>query len=148
MAHLRQCTISLNSATAPISIPESFGGSKSLQQSGSSLPVGASVAILKGLIETVLRSGGGLQRVRANLYAALMYFMQTAPETQETKEKGVVLNLSQVLYSFICFVEAKKDQFFRAQKSWRYHTSCKQFPYLRWQCSLIPNPLSDKMFVT
>ena len=107
MAHLRQCTISLNSATTPISIPEGFGGSKSLQQSGSSLPVGASVAILKGLIETVLRSGGGLQRVRANLYAALMYFMQTAPETQETKEKGVVINLSQVLYSFICFVEAK-----------------------------------------
>ena len=108
MAHLRQCTISLNSTTTPISIPESFGGSKSLQQSGSSLPVGASVAILKGLIETVLRSGGGLQRVRANLYAALMYFMQTAPETQETKEKGVVLILAQVLYSFICFVEAQR----------------------------------------
>ena len=107
MAHLRQCTISLNSVTTPISIPESFGGGKSLQQSGSSLPVGASVAILKGLIETVLRSGGGLQRVRANLYAALMYFMQTAPETQETKEKGALLNRAQVLYSFICFVEAK-----------------------------------------
>ena len=69
-------------------LSDSSVGSRSLQQAGASLPVGASVAILKGLIETVLRSGGALQRVRANLYAALLYFMQTAPETQQTKGRG------------------------------------------------------------
>lgn len=93
MAHLRQCTISLNSDITPMPLSDSSVGSRSLQQAGASLPVGASVAILKGLIETVLRSGGALQRVRANLYAALLYFMQTAPETQQTKERGVMENV-------------------------------------------------------
>ena len=90
MAHLRQCTISMDSLTTPIPVLDGTGGSRALHQAGSSLPVGPSVAILKGLIETVLRSGGGLQRVRANLYAALLYFMQTAPEAQQTKDRGTV----------------------------------------------------------
>ena len=88
MAHLRQCTISLNSSATPTPVLDGTGGGRPLHQAGGSLPVGPSVAILKGLIETVLRSGGGLQRVRANLYAALLYFMQTAPESEQTKERG------------------------------------------------------------
>ena len=96
LAHLRQCTISVDSSSATsLPILDGTGGSRPLHQvaSGSSLPVGPSVAILKGLIETVLRSGGGLQRVRANLYAALLYFMQTAPESQQTKERGTQLKM-------------------------------------------------------
>lgn len=88
MAHLRQCTISTDLSATPAPGVDSEQGGRSVPQAGGSLPVGPSVAILKGLIETVLRSGGGLQRVRANLYAALLYFMQTAPESQETKERG------------------------------------------------------------
>ena len=87
MAHLRQCTISTDAATS-VPVVDGVGGDRPVPQAGASLPVGPSVAILKGLIETVLRSGGGQQRVRANLYAALLYFMQTAPESQQTKERG------------------------------------------------------------
>ena len=105
MAHLRQCAISMNPSTAPISVLDGTGAGRSLHHGGGSLPVGPSVAILKGLIETVLRSGGGLQRVRANLYAALLYFMQTAPETQQTKERGTTvycaLTDTLVLYRFL-----------------------------------------------
>ena len=98
MAHLRQCTISLDSLTTPIPVLDGTGGGRAaLHQAGSSLPVGPSVAILKGLIETVLRSGGGLQRVRANLYAALLYFMQTAPEAQQTKDRGTVFTVYFIL---------------------------------------------------
>ena len=87
MAHLRQSTISTNpSATHPV--VNGTGGSQHLPEASGSLPVGPSIAILKGLIETVLHSGGGLQRVRANLYAALLFFMQTAPEPHQTKERG------------------------------------------------------------
>ena len=87
MAHLRQSTISSNPlATQPV--VDGVAGGRPLPEAGASLPVGPSIAILKGLIETVLRSGGGLQRVRANLYAAMLYFMQTAPESQQTKERG------------------------------------------------------------
>lgn len=87
MAHLRQTTISSNpSTTHPV--VDGVAGGRPLPEAGGSLPVGPSIAILKGLIETVLRSGGGLQRVRANLYAAMLYFMQTAPESQQTKERG------------------------------------------------------------
>lgn len=78
-----------------------------MPQAGSSLPVGPSVAILKGLIETVLRSGGGLQRVRANLYAALLYFMQTAPESEQTKERGYLWFSFFVLFVFLFFKESK-----------------------------------------
>ena len=88
MAHLRQCSISTNLSDTPIPDVDGIGGGRPLPQASSSLPVGPSVAILKGLIETVLRSGGGLQRVRANLYAALLYFMQIAPESQQTKQRG------------------------------------------------------------
>ncbi len=88
MAHLRQCTISTDPSATPIPVVDGVGGSRPIPQAGGSLPLGPSVAILKGLIETVLRSGGGLQRVRANVYAALLYFMQTAPESQQTKERG------------------------------------------------------------
>ena len=83
MAHLRQSTISTNPSATHT------GGSQHLPEAGGSLPVGPSIAILKGLIETVLHSGGGLQRVRANLYAALLFFMQTAPEPPQTKERGM-----------------------------------------------------------
>lgn len=92
LAHLRQSTI----PTAPLSTSgvDSTGAGRPVHpQAGSSLPVGPSVAILKGLIETVLRCGGGLQRVRANLYAALLYFMQTAPEPESTEERGVMKNV-------------------------------------------------------
>lgn len=85
MAHLRQCTISTDPSATSVPVVD---GDRPVPQAGASLPVGPSVAILKGLIETVLRSGGGQQRVRANLYAALLYFMQTAPESQQTKERG------------------------------------------------------------
>lgn len=88
MAHLRQSTISTNPSATPVPVVDGMGGGRFLPEAGGSLPVGPSVAILKGLIETVLHSGGGLQRVRANLYAALLYFMQTAPESQQTKERG------------------------------------------------------------
>ena len=93
LAHLRQSTI----PTAPLSTSgvDSTGAGRPVHpQAGSSLPVGPSVAILKGLIETVLRCGGGLQRVRANLYAALLYFMQTAPEPESTEERGNFAGLS------------------------------------------------------
>ena len=88
MAHLRQSTMSTN-PSATHSVVNGTGGSQHLPEAGGSLPVGPSIAILKGLIETVLHSGGGLQRVRANLYAALLYFMQTAPESHQAKERGM-----------------------------------------------------------
>jgi len=43
-------------------------------------------AILKGLVEVVLRSGGGLQRVRANLYAAMLYFIQMVQKPHLTDD--------------------------------------------------------------
>ena len=89
MAHLRQCTISTDAGAGPASVFSAAASGKALNVAGVSLPVGPSVAILKGLIEAVLRSGGGLQRVRANLYAALLYFMQTAPDPDEAKDKGL-----------------------------------------------------------
>lgn len=88
MAHLRQSTISTN-LSATHSVVNGKVGSQHPPEAGGPLPVGPSIAILKGLIETVLHSGGGLQRVRANLYAALLYFMQTAPEPHQTKERGM-----------------------------------------------------------
>lgn len=87
MAHLRQSSISTNPPATHL-VVDGMGGGQHLPEAGGSLPIGPSIAILKGLIETVLRSGGGLQRVRANLYAALLYFMQTAPESHQTKERG------------------------------------------------------------
>lgn len=91
LAHLRQSTIPPLSTS---SVDSTGSGRPVHPQAGSSLPVGPSVAILKGLIETVLRCGGGLQRVRANLYAALLYFMQTAPEPESTEERGNFAGLS------------------------------------------------------
>lgn len=94
MTHLRHSTLPRETPTTPTPIVETtLQGGHSTTLRGTTTPSGPLFAILKGLVEAVLRSGGGLQRVRANLYAAILYFMQMAQKPQQTNDnrgKGVI----------------------------------------------------------
>ncbi|OWF55575.1 nuclear pore complex protein Nup205-like [Mizuhopecten yessoensis] len=101
MANLRQC-FSVEQATSDGDRYTHYGSR--LQENSATL--GQSVAwaegsgsrtlfatslqlVLKGLIEHILRSSGGLQRMRANLYGSLLYYLQIAqkPKTPTNPEK-------------------------------------------------------------
>lgn len=92
MTHLRHSTLSGDTQGSSTStLDGTTQGSQSMILRGTSTPSGPLFAILRGIIEAVLRSGGGLQRVRANLYAAMLYFMQMAQKPQGTHGSNGVL---------------------------------------------------------
>ena len=99
-AHLRQCVLPSELSGPQMPVLDGTSGGRALQLGGRSLTSGPMMAILKGLVEAVLRCGGGLQRVRANLYTALLYFVQTAQKSEDLQEKGTHL--------FICLLCFRK----------------------------------------
>ncbi|XP_048578619.1 nuclear pore complex protein Nup205 isoform X2 [Nematostella vectensis] len=89
MTHLRHCT-NRGNMTTPTSTLHTSTQDRSFAVSRGNVPSGPLFAVLRGIIEVVLRSGGGLQRVRANLYTALLYFMQIVQKPDDPKDTGVL----------------------------------------------------------
>ena len=82
-AHLRQCVLPSEAPGSHIvSLDDTLGGR------APNLSSGPMMTILKGLVGVVLKCGGALQRVRANLYTALLYFIQAAQTSEGPHEKG------------------------------------------------------------
>ncbi|XP_063402892.1 nuclear pore complex protein Nup205-like [Mytilus trossulus] len=95
MANLKQCFVVEQSqgnreSSSKYSSMLEDPGSKTpwVQSSGSRTLFATSLQlVLKGLIDHVMCSGGGQQRVRANLYGALLYYLQIA-EKPKSQQKG------------------------------------------------------------
>ncbi|XP_064627986.1 nuclear pore complex protein Nup205-like [Lineus longissimus] len=82
LANLRQCFISdqlTEMVGEDLEDASNEEGSNFGQKKGSRTLFASSLqVVLKGLIDHILRTSGGLQRVRANLYGALLYCLQIA----------------------------------------------------------------------
>ncbi|XP_013384593.1 nuclear pore complex protein Nup205 [Lingula anatina] len=90
----------LDGSQAAPPVPQ--GGSTFTQQGGARTLFASSLqAVLKGLVEHILRTSSGSQRVRSNLYGALLYYLQIAQKPKPlatletvTKQKGVGSSLA------------------------------------------------------
>ncbi|XP_070580305.1 nuclear pore complex protein Nup205-like [Ptychodera flava] len=86
----------LDTSTASMSV---LASQSAMLGTASSLTASPLVAVLKGLIEFIMQSSGGQQRVRAHLYGALVNFLQLPQKPKEIpslEDKKTVLDSAEL----------------------------------------------------